>query len=38
MQIVMIVLLIGVFYFMMIRPQQKRQKEIRNFREGIKEG
>jgi len=38
MQIIMIVLLIGVFYFMMIRPQQKRQKEIRNFREGIKEG
>lgn len=38
MQIVMIVLLIGVFYFMMIRPQQKRQKEIRNFRESIKEG
>ena len=38
MQIVMIVLLIAVFYFMMIRPQQKRQKEIRNFREGIKEG
>lgn len=38
MQIVMIVLLIAVFYFMMIRPQQKRQKEIRNFREGITEG
>lgn len=38
MQIIMIVLLIGVFYFMMIRPQQKRQKEIRNFREGIKDG
>ncbi|MCM1116608.1 MAG: preprotein translocase subunit YajC [Pseudoflavonifractor sp.] len=37
-QIIMIVLLIGVFYFMMIRPQQKRQKEIRNFRNGIKEG
>lgn len=38
MQIVMIVLLIGVFYFMMIRPQQKRQKEIRNFRDNIQEG
>lgn len=37
-QIIMIVLLIAVFYFMMIRPQQKRQKEIRNFREGIKNG
>lgn len=38
MQIIMIVLLIAVFYFMMIRPQQKRQKEIRNFRDGIKTG
>lgn len=37
-QILMIVLLIAVFYFMMIRPQQKRQKEIRNFRDGIQAG
>lgn len=38
MQILMIVALIAVFYFMMIRPQQKRQKEIRKFRENIKVG
>lgn len=38
MQILMIVALVAVFYFMMIRPQQKRQKEIRQFREGIKVG
>lgn len=27
-----------VFYFFMIRPQMKRQKEIKKFREAIKEG
>lgn len=36
--IIMIVALIAIFYFMMIRPQQKKQKEIRKFREGIKVG
>lgn len=36
--IIMIVALIAVFYFFMIRPQQKKQKEIRKFREGIKSG
>lgn len=36
MNIVMIVALIAVFYFFMIRPQQKRQNEIKKFREGIK--
>ncbi len=34
----MIVLIIAIFYFFMIRPQQKKQKEIRKFREGIKVG
>ncbi len=38
MNIVMIVALIAIFYFFMIRPQQKRQKEIRKFREGIAVG
>ena len=36
-----LILLIGigvVFYFFMIRPQQKRQKEQRKFIEGIKKG
>jgi preprotein translocase subunit YajC len=29
---------IVIFYFFMIRPQMKRQKEIRNFRESLKKG
>ncbi|MDR2963605.1 MAG: preprotein translocase subunit YajC [Bacteroidales bacterium] len=36
-----IILLVGivvVFYFFMIRPQMKRQKEARKFREGLKKG
>lgn len=36
--IFMIVALIVIFYFFMIRPQQKRQKEIRKFRESIAAG
>jgi len=36
--ILMIVALIAVFYFMMIRPQQKRQNDIKKFREGLKVG
>ena len=32
--ILMMVALIAIFYFFMIRPQSKRQKEIRKFREG----
>lgn len=36
--IFMIVALIAIFYFMMIRPQQKKQKEIKKFREGLKKG
>lgn len=36
--IFMIIALIVIFYFFMIRPQQKRQKEIRKFREGLKVG
>lgn len=36
--IIMIIALIAIFYFFMIRPQQKRQKEIRKFREGLKIG
>jgi preprotein translocase subunit YajC len=28
--VLMIVVIIGIFYFMMIRPQQKRQKERQN--------
>jgi preprotein translocase subunit YajC len=36
--LIMFGLIIGVFYFFMIRPQQKRQKEERNFRESLKKG
>lgn len=36
--ILMIVALIAIFWLFMIRPQQKRQKEIKNFREGLKNG
>lgn len=38
MNLFMIVALIAIFYFFMIRPQQKKQKEIRKFREGLKVG
>ena len=37
-QLIMIVLMIGVFYFFMIRPQMKKQKELKKFREGLKPG
>ena len=32
---VMIPLMIVVFYFFMIRPQQKKQKELKKFRENL---
>lgn len=31
-------LIIVVFYFFMIRPQMKRQKELRKYRENLKKG
>ena len=37
-QLIMIVLMIGVFYFFIIRPQMKKQKELKKFREGLKAG
>lgn len=36
--ILMIVALFVIFYFFMIRPQQKRQKEIKKFREALGAG
>ncbi len=36
--LLMIVLVFVVFYFFMIRPQMKKQKEIKKFREAIKVG
>lgn len=38
MNLIMIVALIAIFYFFMIRPQQKKQKEIKKFREGLNVG
>lgn len=34
----LIIIIFVVFYFFMIRPQQKRQKEIKKFREGLAKG
>jgi len=36
--LIMIVLFIAIMYIFMIRPQQKRQKEIQNFRNSITVG
>ena len=36
--IVMMLLIVVVFYFFMIRPQSKKQKEIRNFRDKLQNG
>jgi len=38
MNIVIVVLMIFVFYFFKIRPQTKKQKELKKFREGLKTG
>lgn len=37
-QLPFLVLIIAIFYFFMIRPQMKKQKEVRLFREGIQKG
>lgn len=37
-QMVMLVLILVVFYFFMIRPQMKKQKELKKFREGLSIG
>ena len=34
----MIVALIAIFYFFMIAPQQKKQKKINAFRDGLRNG
>ena len=36
--IFMFVIIIAIMYFLMIRPQRKRQKEIENFRRGLQPG
>lgn len=37
-QVVMWVGIIGVFYFFMIRPQQKKQKDLKNLLTALKKG
>lgn len=36
--VIFLVLIVAVFYFFMIRPQMKRQKEAKKFREGLQKG
>ena len=36
--IIMMVAIFAIMYFFMIRPQQKRQKEIQNFKNSLQEG
>jgi len=33
-----LILIMVIFYFFLIRPQMKRQKELKNFREALKKG
>lgn len=37
-QIVMLVMIMAVFYFFLMRPQMKRQKELKKFHEGLTVG
>jgi preprotein translocase subunit YajC len=37
-QILMLVMIFGVFYFFMIRPQMKKAKEAKKFREALSKG
>ncbi len=37
-QLVLIVAIVGIFYFFMLRPQQKARKEQKKFQEEIKKG
>jgi len=36
--LVPLLLIMVVFYFFLIRPQMKRQKDLKNFRESLKKG
>lgn len=38
MQILMLVFIVAILYFFMIRPQMKRQKELRKFQEALGKG
>lgn len=36
--VIMMIAILAVFYFLMIRPQQKKQKEVQKSREAMKAG
>ena len=36
--LLMLVVMFAIMYFFMIRPQQKKQKELQNFRKSIEKG
>jgi preprotein translocase subunit YajC len=36
--LIMLVMILVVFYFFMMRPQMKKQKELKKFRENLKVG
>jgi preprotein translocase subunit YajC len=38
MQLLMLALMFGVFYFLLIRPQQKKQRETDNLLKSLKKG
>ena len=38
MQLLMLALMFGVFYFLLIRPQQKRQREVDSLLKSLKKG
>jgi preprotein translocase subunit YajC len=37
-QVLMIGLIFVIFYFFMIRPQQRKQKEVKNYLDAVKKG
>ena len=37
-QLIFFAAIILIFYFFMIRPQMKKQKEMKTYREGLKKG
>ena len=36
--VIMLVLMIAIFYFMLIRPENKRKKQAQNMRDSLKKG
>ena len=37
-QLIMLAMILVIFYLFMIRPQMKKQKELKKFREGLQSG